>query len=1213
MRVSLLIACVFAQLLTMSWPRPAVATTRDLRVLYVEGVYRYGHCAEIERSIRSHYRVRHVDKLLVQRTEYPNRWFRILGDVGLPRDLYDFPQEALEDYDLLIMYDVPAAAFKEDDKIAFEQFFARGGDLILIGGHRALGALKRIACLGKYHEFSDTEMRKVFPVQYLPVTITGEESWEDYRAHKKITFHSHPIVSGIPFAPETYTEDLNTVAAAPGAPVIAEAEGQPFILVNEKGACRAVVVAGGGASAYFRPLGMQEQSFLYNGFLDDVVRGCIDWACGSPDFFIQELEAPFRLAAGDLFVARFKLRNTSPATRRLRVIFEAGREVDQRNTVLEPGAEEEVHFSFVTTPCRKEVIAWNVQVMEGGDTCQKRTGLTRTCPPVYAELETGQVRSAFLQKLFPGDPLVRYNGRYVYTSGDQIAHRITVKGTPEKGRSPTHLVVALKDGTGKVLTTKTHRGAAPDAVFEDVLSLPHYRNGIYWLECSLYSDQNLLDLERARIVIVNRPTPADEKHCYYLGAMYDPLEDTETYRRHLDQVKANGNNLIFVNSYLRDHTPSSFRMLQYAQEKGLRILNLEYLAARNDSPHHRHFQHPEWYVTNAQGQKQKSVRVAYGYFDEMVDTAIRENVANRADFYHHNPLYLGVGLTFETGNPVRDWSETSRKLFREKHGQELPDTWRHPLGILAMNFWREAYYRIHEKIRGFRDQYAPGMKVTSVPGCLTLTYRSHKNIDFDRLATYLDILSVELMSYPSWYADQFFAPGRDAFAYEAAFSACDFGRGRTRPMANYSIYDKHVPYLLDPNFGREQMHTALAHGMKGMVAQHMYTFGWEDVHLTDALKRGAEAAWKIRRFGPLMVHAAKMQSEIAVLHPFHTSLILAPDFKGKDPRGGFIALLRGFGECDVIHASHIRLEVLSGYKTLYIFNGQFLPQELTATILEWVAAGGTLCIDNDTGRYDIRSNEVWAFRKALKGAKEVEDRVFEATVGKGKVHLIESHIGEAYEDAMNQYPKSQDEILRIERMLAGMARSSGARPHAWTDTRNVEAHLFDAQGAYVMIVADHRFASGDTPPSPKETKAYARVPRGMHAFDLVTGDPLTTEEADGATAVTLTLEPADAAAVIFYPRAQWHLSVVATAKDDALTYTVRGPKDGLHLADIRVFDPQGRVCAEHGGRRVISGGRYQKTIPLAVNDPDGEWQISAFCPIMKKTDAARVQCVRGVK
>ena len=1213
MRRSWLAVYILALWLTVVWPQAALAATRDLRVLYVEGTYRYGHCAEIEQTIRSHCRVRKVDKLLVQRTEYPNRWFRILGRVGMPRDLYDFPQKALADYDLLILQDVPAAAFKEDDKLAFEQFFARGGDLIVIGGHRALGALKRIACLGKYHEFSDREMRKVFPVQYLPVALTGEENWQDHRAQKTITFHSHPILSGIPFAPDTHTEDLNTVSAGPGAQVIAKAESTPFIVVQERGACRSVAIAGCGASSYHRPLGRQERSFMYGGFLDDVIRGCIDWACGSPDFFIHELEAPFRLTAGDPFETRFKLRNASPTTRRLRVVFEAGKEMDQRRTELAPGAEEEVRFSFATRACRKETVAWCVQIMEGGHTCQKRTGEARTRPPLYAELETGQVRSPFLRKLFPDDPLANYNGRYVYPSGDLIAHRITVKGVPEEGRVPSHLVVAFRDETGKALSSKKHAVPAPEAIVEDALPLPHYRNGTYSLECRLYSDQHLLDVEHARIVVVNRPDPEDEKHRYYVGAMYDPLEDTASYCRQLDGVRANGNNLIFVNTYLRDYMPHGFRMLQYAQENGLHILDLDDLAARNDSPHHRHFQHPEWYVTSAEGKKRKSSRVAYGYFDNLLDAAVRENVAVRADFYHHNPLYLGVGLTFETGNPVRDWSETSRKLFREKHGQELPETWRHPLGILAMNFWREAYYRIHERICEYRTQYAPGMKVTSVPGCLILTYRSHKNIDFDRLATYLDVMSVELMSYPSWHADRYFAPGRDAFAYEATFSACGFGRGRTRPMANYSIYDKHLPYVLDPNFGREQMHTALAHGMKGLIAQHIYTFGWEEVHLTEAVDRAAEAAWSIRRYAPLMAHAAKMRSEVAVLHPFHTSLVLAPDFKGKDPRGGFIALLRGFGECDVIHASHIKPEALSSYRALYIFNGQFLPQELTGTILEWVAAGGTLCIDNDTGRYDILGKEVWAFRRALEGARNVKDLVFEAQFGKGKVYLVEPHIGEAYEDAMSRYPQSQDEILGIEELLAGMARGNGARPHAWTDTRNVEAHLFDARGAYVMVVADHCFGSGEAPPGPKAVKAYARLPQGMHAFNLATGEPLAVEDEAAAAAVGLALSPADAAAVVFYPRAQWSLSVEAGATENALTFTVRGPAAGLYLTDLRIMDPLDRVRDEHGGLRVVSQGRYEKTIALAENDPHGQWQINAFCPLMKKTWTARVACPRDAK
>src|SRR5262249_14036105 len=74
---------------------------------------------------------------------------------------------------------------------------------------------------------------------------------------------------------------------------------------------------------------------------------------------------------------------------------------------------------------------------------------------------------------------------------------------------------------------------------------------------------------------------------------------------------------------------------------------------------------------------------------------------------------------------------------------------------------------------------------------------------------------------------------------------------------------------------------------------------------------------------------------------------------------------------------------------------------------------------------------------------------------------------------------------------------------------------------------------------------------------------------------------------------------------EALGFSVRQAGDGASIIDsavhVEVQGPSGRVLDYYGGDYSRSGGQAEFSIPLALNDPPGRWQVTAREPFSHQT------------
>ena len=62
---------------------------------------------------------------------------------------------------------------------------------------------------------------------------------------------------------------------------------------------------------------------------------------------------------------------------------------------------------------------------------------------------------------------------------------------------------------------------------------------------------------------------------------------------------------------------------------------------------------------------------------------------------------------------------------------------------------------------------------------------------------------------------------------------------------------------------------------------------------------------------------------------------------------------------------------------------------------------------------------------------------------------------------------------------------------------------------------------------------------------------------------------------------------------------------GCHPIAIAVRDAAGRERARYGGQRATSGGRYQRTVALALNELPGDWEIEVRDPLTRTVSRER--------
>jgi len=1189
--------------------------------MYVQGKFRipaghgYYHWGRhFRRAFETHPARPKLDLLFVGRTERKGRWFIMMGDAfpteGLPGSvrshLYEFPRKALKEYDLVVLHNVPFSIFTPDDKTAFEGFFKKGGGLIVLGGPWTLGAVGKMGFYTTALPVKEKSFRSVFPVERLPVDLDAaqaENTWIRLKEPAAVKAEKTSILGGLPLSGLSVV-CRNKVMPAGEAKVVATVGDDPLVLLKDNGGQRCAVVASGGFPVLDATT--RKGNLFHSDAYDDFVRELMDWVLSRRGIETTGLEVPSSLTLGQKGTLKMTLLNSGAADCAVRAEFvtacpDGKVRKQEAASKLAPEATRYSTFQIdAASPVRGRA-TFRLSIFRDGRLEKMRDGSFELVSPVRADVATGVILGRKYPE-FGSKEVVQYCHKRTFTWGNTIAIRAEIAGNRPAADFGGEARIAI-EGPGRFSTdVRSEPLPSLPATIEAEHTVGKLRKGEYFIVTRVLDKAGaVVDLQRTRLYVIPRPDPTD---FFPLGVHYDVLSTPQKYRQDIDDLVAHGFNLVWRNPWgtsLND--PDEMVLGDYAQEKGVWLETVEWIAVEGRSPHFRGAG-----AVDANGKRVIAIRGALGHHPEWLGRELKDKFLSRATWWWLNPRAWGIGMNMEVGNYAKCYCDDCRELFRQRHGIEYPQDNKDPNWLKFEEFWVNSYQKILDAADGYRDTYAPTLSLINACSDWNLYRKLYALIRWDLIPDADVVMSPEVGVYPHWYRDRYFSPARAACIAEGAWSGADFGR---RPFtAKYWIYEKYVSRPVFPQFTRELIWTLLAHGAKGLTAMHGHSFGWRDCYNTRKWDEVAATHKEISKYLPLFCHANKVPSEVGLLVPWYTGVIDRKVF-AEHMRGAFIMLLREFGDCNILHPSHIRPEVLARHKCIYAFAEQFMPKAMADALVGWVRSGGYLCIDPGVGQFDDTRRRVDHFASLLKGADEIAPGLRSASCGKGKLFAYEKTIHEIYYSLANNLPETAAQLEAAEKQLVGIARAAGAAPRAYTNVREIEAQLLDAGDARLMVIANHCDQRGPEQQTPIAVEAFARVPQGLRAYDLATMEPVPSQRAGEYQKVTTSVAPFGGKVIGFYPPGRCTIEVAGSVADGKLSYEValkmgREARPGMRLVDIRVLDPNGSRRDEYGGRHVARDGRYAREIDLAINDPQGKWKIRALDLLGKSKGRAAI-------
>ena len=313
-------------------------------------------------------------------------------------------------------------------------------------------------------------------------------------------------------------------------------------------------------------------------------------------------------------------------------------------------------------------------------------------------------------------------------------------------------------------------------------------------------------------------------------------------------------------------------------------------------------------------------------------------------------------------------------------------------------------------------------------------------------------------------------------------------------------------------------------------------------------------------------------------------------------------------------------QVLAGeldrYKLLYLPMTCAISDELGEALVEWVEGGGTLMADMRFGVTDEhgapRGGELL---ERLFGVRRVQPgAVYALTTLTGpggqtfetSGHEIVEAVGDAETDA--SYPDGTPAVIfrevgqgktaylngvlpkydpTVVRMIDELTREGGVERHVAVDSGDAEAparawecaryELGDAE--IVGLIRDHRLVE-------EAQTCTVNFDRTAHIYDM------RARQYIGETDSTLTtLGPGETAMYALLPYEVTGLQITGELPD--LRASVMGDGDLTdHVLHVTVTDPQGNPAPAYTRNVLAPGGSAELHIPLALNDPAGEWTVT---------------------
>jgi hypothetical protein len=409
----------------------------------------------------------------------------------------------------------------------------------------------------------------------------------------------------------------------------------------------------------------------------------------------------------------------------------------------------------------------------------------------------------------------------------------------------------------------------------------------------------------------------------------------------------------------------------------------------------------------------------------------------------------------------------------------------------------------------------------------------------------------------------------------------------------------------------------LLHGNRGLILWDEHEYITADGQIPERGKETAVYYNELRNgIGALLI-ASRRQSDPIAIHysqpSMRTEWMLAqkPNGEGWVRRSssterldsGFLRLREswcrliedlGLQYNFVAYAQVEKGELLrGGYRVLVLPRSTSLSAAEAQAIREFVAQGGTLIADGEPGTFDEHSRRL---------ARSSLGDVFAApSFGNGSAILLKADTLHYHQNRLTGKEGPVRELAGKVFAGAGIAPEFAVTDQSGKPVAGVETHRLRNGGVTVIgLLMNPDLRVNEL--GPPEFKSNARfdtattvrlsLPHELHVWNLRTGESL-----GGRKELVVTLDPFEPAIFGFSEKAMPEFAVASPRRAKrgtmcrlGLGFRTESPAD-THVFHVEAIDSTGKPVEAYSGNLRAPHGKAMWTLPLALNDEQGEWQL----------------------
>ena len=591
--------------------------------------------------------------------------------------------------------------------------------------------------------------------------------------------------------------------------------------------------------------------------------------------------------------------------------------------------------------------------------------------------------------------------------------------------------------------------------------------------------------------------------------------------------------------------------------------------------------------------------------------ALRQRLQWQIDVGNRTPRLMSAKVTDEpvAGPASMDFCEHCKAEFQRRYGIELKPLKEYGEDPYAR--WALADF-IGEYVTQAYSHSAQIMQEENATFDLLLTYMA-TGLGYQRPLSYQqDALDwTRCVKWADFDVYPYFYPASQRIRMvQASFAMTymrDVSRARKVPWGFYmELDDRNWPFQQNPKEATAECgFTAIAHG-----ADYLNSF-INRVVSTGCQSRPErwEAAGKalraIRRIGPMLKHMPPVRASVAILFP-NAQQAIGNGY--PTPQYTLAALKGGYGECD-IHNEEVILE--SGeipYKALFLFQSEFIHEDLVPLLKSWLNDGGILICDELPSQTHRGEETAWDF--AAKAAPQEDIGPIKwslARAGKGKLVFIENDINEEFKQLVEAGTLDPAACKAYRLALADLLDNLGLKPNLRVDYSEtaesadlIEAGLRGNGDGALVIIVNHQ-------PQAQKVTLTIGEPGIKWLVDVAAMKDVAFERnEDGSLIVQLDVPGRWARIIAGYrakpERVELKVETPQVKLGEQLRYEVSildsagKPVSGGVLLEIEVSDPAGNIVTRFGGSFAPLTGAQVIRVPVPINASKGTYKITARAP-----------------